>query len=171
MPTTKKHEELLVTEFFLSKLNERYGTRYIPQAVSSESTRLDTRGVSDLATEPVLDFQVTYADNGLPHEGGAVLGRRFRASAANVIDLTTPYDVAAAIARKQDRYGERVAAHLVLLIWKTKSCIIDPEGVDWKQENIWFRGCYFICLPGGGTPGQIVTLKPAVGASGTSYAL
>jgi hypothetical protein len=171
MQTTKKHEELLVTEMFIARLNARYGTLYQAEAVASEDTRIDTRGQSVLPNEPAIDFQVTYADNGLPHEGGAVLGRKFRAHAGNIIDLTTPYDVAAAIARKQDRYGKEASEDLVLLIWKTKSCLIDPEGLGWKSESIWFKGCYFLCLPGGGTPGQIVTLKAMHGPDGMSYDL
>lgn len=169
MPTTKKREELLVTEFFLMKLNEQFGTRYAGETIASEQTRIDTRGTSDVPGEGVLDFQVTYADNGLPHEGGAVLGRSFRSHAGNVIDLTTPYDVAAAIERKQERYGDGVASHLVLLIWKTKSCIIDPKGIGWHTENIKFKGCYYVCLPGGGMPGQVTTLKPITTDTGIVY--
>lgn len=171
MPTIKKREELLVTEMLLRRMNERFGTHYIPESVPSESTRLDVRARSPVDGEPLIDFQVTYADNGLPHEGGAVLGRNFRTHSGNVIDLTTPYDIAAAIERKQDRYGEEASRKLVLLIWKTKSCIIDPAGLDWNTEGMWFKGCYFVCLPGGGTPGQIVTLKPMVAQDGTSYEL
>ena len=170
MPTQKKREELLVTELFLTHLNERYGTRYVGESVPSEATRVDARGVS-LQGEPPIDVQVTYADNGLPHEGGSVLGRKFRAHMSNIVDLTTPYDIAAAIERKQERYGEEVCSRLVLLIWKTRTCIIEPEGIDWNAESIWFRGCYYVCLPGGGVPGQVVTLKPMTAPDGTPYAL
>lgn len=170
MQSQKKREELLVTELFLMRLNERYGTGYLGEAVPSESTRVDSRGVS-VRGEPAIDIQVTYADNGLPHEGGSVLGRRFRAHAGNVVDLTTPYDIAAAIERKQGRYGKEDCEKLVLLIWKTRTCLVEPEGVDWNEEGIWFRGCYYVCLPGGGTPGQVVTLKPMIAPDGTPYAL
>lgn len=171
MISTKKHEEGLVTEMFLNKLNEKYGTSYKMEAVFDENTKIDTRGISAVLTEHHIDFQVTYADNGLPHEGGGVLGKHFRPSGKNVIDLTTPYDIAAAIARKQERYSKEEAADLVLLIWKTKSCLIVPDGQDWNVESIWFNGCFFVCLEGGGTPGQIVTLKPYVAQDGTTYEL
>jgi hypothetical protein len=171
MQTIKKREEMLITSFFLQKLNETHGTHYVAELVDSEQTRVDTRGRSAVSGEHSIAFQVTYADNGLPHEGGAVLGRNFRTHAGNVVDLTTPYDVAAAIERKQDRYGMETASRLVLLIWKTKSCIIDPKGLGWEHENIWFRGCYYVCLPGGGTPGQVTTLKPMVAADGSVYDL
>lgn len=170
MQTQKKREELLVTELFLAHLNERYGTAYLGESVASESTRVDARGVS-VHGEPAIDIQVTYADNGLPHEGGSVLGRKFRAHAGNVIDLTTPYDIAAAIERKQSRYGKEECERLVLLIWKTRSCLVEPEGINWNAESIWFKGCYYVCLPGGGTPGQVVTLKPMVAKDGTRYQL
>lgn len=169
MQTTKKREELLVTQMFLAHLNERFGTRYIAESVASEQTRIDTRGRSSEVGEPILDFQVTYADNGLPHEGGAILGRNFRTHAGNVVDLTTPYDIAAAIERKQDRYGKETAGRLILLIWKTKTCLIDPKSLGWKADHIWFRGCYYVCLPGGGEPGQVETLKPLVMPDGTRY--
>ncbi len=171
MQGTKKREELLITDFFLAKLNAAYGTHYAGEAVYNEHTRIDTRGRSAAPNEPPLNFQVTYADNGLPHEGGSVLGRNFRRNAGNVIDLTTPYDIAAAIERKQERYGRATCEQLVLLIWKTKSCIIDPRGLGWDQEKIWFRGCYFVCLPGGGMPGQVIALKPMTGRDGIAYEL
>lgn len=158
--TTKKHEEELVTQIVLDALNEHMGTSYVPRVVMNEDTKVDTQGISSAPGEPVIDFQVTYADNGLPHEGGAVLSRNFRGPAAHVIDLTTPYDIAAAIERKQSRYTQEEAERLVLLIWKTKTCLIDPKGIDWNVDSIWFRACYFACLPGNGVPGQVVALKP-----------
>ena len=117
------------------------------------------------------DFQVTYADNGLPHVGGAVLGRKFRPGIESIVDLTTPYDIAAAIERKQSRYTEQEASRLVLLIWKTKSCIVEPKGVHWNEQGIWFKGCYFACLPGSGTPGQVIALKPLVTKDGRRLAV
>lgn len=171
MEETKKREELLITDFFLAKLNAAYGTQYAPEGIYNEHSRIDTRGRSARPDEPVIDFQVTYADNGLPHQGGSVLGRNFRANAGNVVDLTTPYDIAAAIERKQERYGRETCARLVLLIWKTKSCLIDPRGLGWQTDRIWFRGCYFVCLPGGGMPGQVITLKPMSAGAGAVYDL
>ena len=166
MLTTKKREEELVTAFVLRTLNERNGTAYRAEAVQSEHTPVDTRGVSDAPEEEPIDFQVTYADNGLPHQGGAVLGKKFRASAISVVDLTTPYDIAAAIERKQSRYTAKEAARLVLLIWKTKSCIVAPKGVHWNVHDIAFKACYFACLPGSGTPGQVIAIKPLVTRNG-----
>lgn len=164
----KKREEELVTDFFLHAFNAQHGFSYETQVIHSEETRVDTRGVSRVPGQLPIDFQVTYADNGLPHEGGSILGRQFR-SVGNIIDLTTPYDIAAAIERKQSRYEEEVAEGLVLLVWKTKSCLVDPRGMGWNNEGIRFRACYFVCLPGSGQPGQVLTLKPLVDAAGKEY--
>lgn len=153
----------------LERINEQYHTQYAAHIVPSEHTRVDSQGISSVSNEEPLQFQVTYADNGLPHEGGSVLGKRFRGASKQIIDLTTPYDVAAAIARKQEHYGKKEAEKLILIIWKTKSCIIEPTGVDWQEDRIWFQGCYFVCLPGGGTPGQIVTIKPYRSKGGQQY--
>lgn len=170
LTTTKKREEELVTDIFLRALNARYGLSYGTEVVRSESTRVDTRGLSPVPGEPPIDFQVTYADNGLPHAGGAILGHNFRAS-GNIVDLTTPYDIAAAIERKQSRYSPAEAAELVLIVWKTKSCLVDPRGMGWNEGSIGFRGCYFVCLPGGGQAGQVLTLKPMRDGSGKAYAI
>lgn len=170
MVKPKKHEERLVADFFLSALNEKFGFSYATHVEHGEDTRVDARGLSHVPGELPLELQITYADNGLPHEGGSILGRQFR-SVGNIIDLTTPYDIAAAIDRKQQRYPREVAARLVLLVWKTKSCLVDPRGTGWNEEGIWFRGCYFICLPGGGQPGQVLTLKPIADSEGTRYDL
>lgn len=170
MVKPKKHEEGLVADFFLGALNDRYGFSYETHLVHSETTRVDARGVSPVPGELPIDLQVTYADNGLPHEGGSILGRQFR-SVGNIIDLTTPYDIAAAIDRKQSRYPEEISENLVLIVWKTKSCLVDPRGMGWNESGIQFRGCYFVCLPGGGQSGQLLTLKPIVDSVGKRYVL
>jgi hypothetical protein len=165
---TKKHEEEIVTEVFLNAFNEKYKTHYRTHIVDSELTRIDTQGISPVPGELPLNIQVTYADNGMPHEGGSILSRKFNPK-TNIIDLTTPYDIAAAIERKQSRYETEVSRDLILLIWKTKSCLVDPRGMGWNESGIEFRACYFVCLPGSGTPGQVITLKPLRDESGNVY--
>lgn len=168
MMRPKKREEELVTDMFLAAFNARHGFSYETTVVDSEATRVDTRGLSMVPGELPLDFQVTYADNGLPHEGGTILGRGFRHS-GNIIDLTTPYDIAAAIDKKQHRYGTEVSSQLILLVWKTRSCLVDPRGMGWNEDSIAFRACYFVCLPGKGAESQVLTLKPLRDASGREY--
>jgi|GEM_PF-7062076 len=168
MLTSKKREEELVTDIFLREFNARNGFSYETLVVMSEATRVDTRGISAVPGELPLDFQVTYADNGLPHEGGSVLGRGFRLP-GTIVDLTTPYDIAAAVDRKQQRYGDAVSSRLILLVWKTRSCLVDPRGTGWNEDKIRFRACYFVCLPGKGVESQVLALKPLRDEEGREY--